>query len=116
MPDAALSDPARRSVRRIVDSRAVGSTSYLDVDLAVESAGGRLGLYARSLWATSVIPACELLPLGHAFDDLGAQRVTFRIDVQYDRTLRHQWLRADGTVRTSLAAEWPGVRDGLEAS
>ena len=72
--------------------------------------------------------------LGHAFDALGAQRVTLklaacngrsfraveRLGARYDGTLRHHKRRSDGTVRDSayfsiLAAEWPGVRDRLRA-
>ena len=132
--DAAQADPARLAFAVVVDGRAVGSSSYLDVDLAV--AGLEIGWtwYARSVWATSVNPACKRLLLGHAFDELGAQRVTFKLDArntrsfraverlgaQYDGTLRHHRLRTDGTVRDSayfsvLAAEWPGVRAGLDA-
>ena len=131
--DAALADPARLAFAVVVDGRAVGSTSYLDVDLAVGGLEVGWTWYARSVWATRVNPACKVLLLGHAFDDLGAQRVTFKLDArnsrsfraverlgaQYDGTLRHHRLRADGTVRDSayfsiLAAEWPGVRAGLE--
>jgi RimJ/RimL family protein N-acetyltransferase len=47
-------------------------------------------------------------------------RAVERLGAQYDGTLRHHRLRADGTVRDSayfsvLAAEWPGVRARLEA-
>ena len=43
-----------------------------------------------------------------------------KLGAQYDGTLRHHRLRADGTVRDSayfsiLAAEWPAVRAGLDA-
>ena len=118
----------------VVDGRAQGSTSYLDVDLAV--AGLEIGWtwYARPLWATGVNPACKLLLLQHAFDELGAQRVTLKTDgrnlrsqsairrlgAAYDGTLRHHRLRSDGSVRDTahfsiLAAEWPDVRAGLQA-
>lgn len=118
----------------VVDGRAQGSTSYLDVD--VELGGLEVGWtwYARPLWSTEVNPTCKLLLLGHAFDDLGAERVTLKTDgantrsqaaigklgARYDGTLRHQRRRPDGTVRDTaffsiLAAEWPGVREGLLA-
>ena len=118
----------------VVDGRAQGSTSYLDVDLPVGGLEIGWTWYARSLWATTVNPACKLLLLAHAFDVLGAQRVTLKTDglnarsqaairklgAQYDGTLRHSRLRPDGTVRDTayfsiLAAEWPAVRDGLQA-
>ena len=118
----------------VVDGRAQGSTSYLDVDLSVSGLEIGWTWYARELWKTHVNPACKLLLLAHAFDDLGAQRVTLKTDglntrsqsairrlgAQYDGTLRHNRLRSDGTVRDTayfsiLASEWPGVREGLQA-
>ena len=118
----------------VVDGRAQGSTSYLDVDLSVSGLEIGWTWYARSLWATHVNPACKLLLLAHAFDDLEAQRVTLKTDgrntrsqsairrlgARYDGTLRHNRLRADGTVRDTayfsiLASEWPEVREGLQS-
>lgn len=118
----------------VVDGRARGSTSYLDVDLSVGGLEIGWTWYARELWATTVNPACKLLLLAHAFDELGAERVTLKTDGRnsrsqgairrlgavYDGTLRHHRLRADGTVRDTaffsiLRAEWPGVRAGLQA-
>ena len=118
----------------VVDGRAQGSTAYLDVDLEVGGLEIGWTWYAKALWATSVNPACKLLLLEHAFEDLGAERVTLKTDrlnarsqaairklgAQYDGTLRHARRRPDGSVRDTayfsiLAAEWPGVRDGLRA-
>ena len=131
--DAAVAEPGRVAWAAVVDGRAVGSTSYLDVDLAVGGLEVGWTWYARSVWATRVNPACKLLLLAHAFDDLGAERVTLKLDARntrsfraverlgarYDGTLRHHRLRPDGSVRDSayfsvLAAEWPAVRAGLE--
>ena len=131
--DAATADPDRAAWAVVVGGRAVGSTSYLDVDRAVSGLEIGWTWYARAVWATRVNPACKLLLLAHAFDELAAQRVTFKLDARnlrsfraverlgatYDGTLRHHRLRPDGTVRDSayfsvLAAEWPGVRAGLE--
>ena len=132
--DAAVADPARVAWAVVVGGRAVGSTSYLDVDPAVNGLEVGWTWYAREVWATHVNPACKRLLLGHAFDGLGVQRVTLKLDARnarsfraverlgarYDGTLRHHRLRADGSVRDSayfsvLAAEWPQVRDGLDA-
>jgi RimJ/RimL family protein N-acetyltransferase len=118
----------------VVAGTAVGSTSYLDVDLTVGGLEIGWTWYRRDLWAGDVNPTCKLLLLGHAFDDLGAERVTFKTDAlnarsqaairrlgcAYDGTLRHHRLRADGSVRDTayfslLAAEWPAARDRLEA-
>ena len=130
----ALAEPGRVAWAVVVDGRAVGCTSYLDVDLAVEGLEIGWTWYARATWATHVNPTCKLLLLTHAFDALGAQRVLFKTDAlntrsrgaigrlgaQYDGTLRHHRLRADGSVRDSayfsiLATEWPHVREGLLA-
>ena len=118
----------------VVDGRAQGSTSYLDVDLSVDGLEIGWTWYARSLWGTHVNRACKLLLLAHAFDDLRAQRVTLKTDglntrsqsairrlgAQYDGTLRHNRRRPDGSVRDTahfsiLASEWPGVREALQA-
>lgn len=118
----------------VVDGVAAGSTSYLDVDLPVEGLEIGWTWYRRDLWATDVNPRCKLLLLAHAFESLGAQRVTFKTDAlntrsqaairrlgcRYDGTLRHHRLRGDGSVRDSayfsmLAAEWPAARAALEA-
>ena len=132
--DAATADAARLAYAVVVDGRAVGSSSYLDVDLAVGGLEVGWTWYARSVWRTRVNPACKLLLLGHAFEALGARRVTLKTDAlnarsrsaitrlgaQYDGTLRHSRIRPDGSVRDSayfsiLAAEWPAVRAGLVA-
>jgi RimJ/RimL family protein N-acetyltransferase len=128
------SHPGRPAFAVVVDGRAQGSTAYLDVDLAVGGLEIGWTWYARPLWGTSVTPACKLLLLEHAFDALGAERVTLKTDrlntrsqaairklgAQYDGTLRHARRRPDGSVRDTayfsiLVAEWPGVRDGLRA-
>jgi RimJ/RimL family protein N-acetyltransferase len=118
----------------VVDGVAAGSTSYLDVD--TELGGLEIGWtwYRRDLWASDVNPTCKLLLMTHAFEELGAQRVTLRTDVlntrsqaaikklgcRYDGTLRHHRLRNDGSVRDTvyfsmLAAEWPAAKAGLVA-
>ncbi len=132
--DGAVADEGRVPYAVVVEGHAVGSTSFLDVDLDVSGLEVGWTWYAREVWASRVNPACKLLLLAHAFDDLGAQRVTLKTDAlnarsraaiarmgaQYDGTLRHHRVRADGSVRDSayfsvLAAEWPAVRAGLEA-
>ena len=130
----ALADPSRLAWAVVVDGAAVGSTSYLDVDLSVGGLEVGWTWYSPSVWASSVNPTCKLLLLGQAFDELGADRVTLKTDAlnarsrgailrlgaSYDGTLRHHRLRQDGSVRDTayysvLAAEWPSVRDGLRA-
>ena len=129
----ALADPDRIPFAVMANGRTIGTTSYLDIDLEV--GGLEIGgtWYTPSAWAGAVNPECKLLLLGHAFDDLGAGRVLFKTDAlntrsqaairklgaQYDGTLRHHRLRADGSVRDSayfsiLLSEWPAVRACLE--
>ena len=129
-----LADTSRQAWAVVVGARAVGSTSYLDIDLEVEGLEIGWTWYSPAVWRSAVNPTCKRLLLGHAFDELGAQRVLFKTDAlnersrgaigrlgaRYDGTLRHHRLRADGSVRDSayfsvLATEWPAVRDGLEA-
>ena len=130
----ALADPSRLAWAVVVDGAAVGSTSYLDVDTSVGGLEVGWTWYSPSVWASLVNPTCKLLLLGHAFDEFGAERVTLKTDAlnarsrgailrlgaTYDGTLRHHRLRQDGSVRDTafysvLAAEWPGVRDGLRS-
>jgi len=117
----------------VADGRAGGCTSYLDVDLSVGGLEIGWTWYRRDLWATSVNPACKLLLLGHAFDTLGAARVSLKTDAlntrsraaiaklgcAYDGTLRHNRLRPDGSVRDTayfsiMAPEWPAARQTLQ--
>jgi RimJ/RimL family protein N-acetyltransferase len=130
--DEALADPARLPFAVVMDDRAIGSTSYGDIDLSVGGIEIGWTWYTPAVWSTAVNPECKLLLLGHAFDELGAARVFLKTDgnnarsqaairkvgARYDGTLRHHRLRADGSVRDSayfsiLATEWPQVREGL---
>jgi RimJ/RimL family protein N-acetyltransferase len=132
--EQALADPDRLPFAVVVDGRACGTTSYFDIDLSV--GGLEIGgtWYTPRVWATNVNPECKLLLLGHAFDDLGAERVYLKTDglntrsqaairklgAAYDGTLRRHRRRPDGTFRDSayfsmLASEWPAARDGLLA-
>lgn len=118
----------------LLDGVAVGSTSYLDVDLSVGGIEIGATWYRRDLWGGQLNPACKLLLLTHAFEVLGAERVTLKTDAlntrsraaitklgcSYDGTLRHWQLRADGSVRDTaffslLATEWPTARATLVA-
>ena len=118
----------------VVDGKAAGSTSYLEVDPALGGLEIGWTWYREDLWATDVNPTCKLLLLEHAFEELGAGRVTLKTDAlnarsraaitklgcQYDGTLRHHRLRPDGTVRDTaffsmLADEWPVAKQRLLA-
>ena len=130
--EAAQADPARLAWAVVVDGRAVGSTSYLDIEVALGGLEIGWTWYAAAVWGTAVNPECKLLLLSYAFDDLDVERVLLKTDAlntrsrgalgrlgaQYDGTLRHSRRRPDGTVRDTayfsiLTAEWPVIRDGL---
>ncbi|MFC5379950.1 GNAT family N-acetyltransferase [Aquipuribacter nitratireducens] len=114
--------------------RVVGTSSYLEV--SVHDARLEVGAtaYARAVWGSHVNPACKLLLLGYAFDDLRAGRVQLKTDVRNVRSqqaiarlgarpegvLRRYQRREDGTVRDTVvfsvtAEDWPDVRAGLLA-
>ena len=115
--------------------RAIGSSSYLDI----APADGRIEIghtwYGGPWQGTAVNPEAKLLLLGHAFDTLGATRVTLKTDARNTRSrrgivgvgaafegiLRKHSRRADGPGLRDVAIfsviddDWPDVRALLEA-
>ncbi len=109
--------------------RAVGITTYRDVDerhRTLEVGGTWLG---RPWWRTAINTEAKLLILGHAFETLRANRVAIKTDIRNERSqaaiarlgakregvLRHQYVRPDGTLRDTvmyslIPEEWPAVR------
>ena len=114
--------------------RAVGVTTYRDVDdrhRTLEIGGTWLG---RPWWRSAINTEAKLLLLAHAFETLGANRVALKTDVRNERSqaaiarlgavregvLRHQYVRRDGTLRDTVIYsivpdEWPAVRAHLRA-
>jgi RimJ/RimL family protein N-acetyltransferase len=114
--------------------RAVGITTYRDVDerhRTLEIGGTWLG---RPWWRTAINTEAKLLFLGHAFDTLHANRVAIKTDIRNERSqaaiarlgavregvVRHQYVRRDGSLRDTvlysvIPEEWPAVRAHLEA-
>jgi RimJ/RimL family protein N-acetyltransferase len=114
--------------------RAVGITTYRDVDerhRTLEVGGTWLG---RPWWRTAINTEAKLLFLGHAFETLGANRVAIKTDIRNERSqaaiarlgavregvLRHQYIRRNGTLRDTvlysvIPEEWPAVRAHLRA-
>jgi RimJ/RimL family protein N-acetyltransferase len=89
---------------------------------------------AEEAQRTAINTESKRLLLGHAFDTLGARRITLIADVRnvrsrraierlgahLDGVLRAHFPALDGTIRDTatysiLRAEWPAVRDGLDA-
>ena len=114
--------------------RAVGITTYRDVDerhRTLEIGGTWIG---RPWWRSAINTEAKLLFLGHAFETLAANRVALKTDIRNERSqaaiarlgavregvVRHQYVRRDGTLRDSvlfsvIPEEWPSVRAHLQA-
>jgi RimJ/RimL family protein N-acetyltransferase len=114
--------------------RAVGVTTYRDVDehhRTLEIGGTWIG---RPWWRTALNTEAKLLFIGHAFETLGANRVALKTDIRNERSqaaiarlgavregvLRHQYVRRDGSLRDSVMysivpEEWPAVKEHLRA-
>lgn len=114
--------------------RAVGSTRFLDIQRA------HRGLEIGWTWIgppwqrTAINTECKLLLLAHAFEELGAHRVTLKTDGRNEASqrallrigavregiLRRHRVCWDGFVRDSVYfgitdAEWPAVKVRLTA-
>jgi len=122
------------AVEHTPSGRVVGSTRFLNVDLANRRVEIGNTWYAASHQRSAVNTTCKLLLLAHAFETLGAVAVEFRTDernvrsrqaildlgAQHDGVLRHHMIMPDGWLRNTyvfsiLREEWPAVRDRLEA-
>jgi RimJ/RimL family protein N-acetyltransferase len=114
--------------------RAVGTTSYLDLNAQQNSLEIGSTFYAKSYWRSFVNTECKLLMLGKAFEERGVERVTIktnalnersraailRLGATFEGVLRHHMKRADGSWRDSayfsiLRSEWPAIKTELEA-
>ena len=114
--------------------RAVGMTTYMNIDepnLRLEIGSTWLG---RDAQGTGINPAMKLLLLSRAFDDLACNAVEFRthwhnrqsreaierLGAKQDGVLRNHKVWSDGSLRDTvvfsiIASEWPAVRSGLLA-
>jgi RimJ/RimL family protein N-acetyltransferase len=117
----------------VESGRAVGFTNYMDVSEAhrtLEVGGTWIG---RPWWRTAVNTEAKLLILGHAFEDLNANRVALKTDIdnvrsqeaiarlgaQREGVIRRQYVRKDGSLRDTvlfsvIAEEWPAVKSRLQ--
>nr|MDT0657062.1 bifunctional pyridoxamine 5'-phosphate oxidase family protein/GNAT family N-acetyltransferase [Micromonospora sp. DSM 115978] len=103
-----------------------GLTAFLRPEEATRSVEIGSTLLGRRWWRTGVNTEAKLLLLGHAFDTLGAVRVSWQTDIRNERSqraiarlgavregvLRANRRRADGTWRDSvlyslIARQWP---------
>lgn len=112
----------------------VGTTSYYDIDESLRTLAIGHTWVARQHWRTFVNTASKLIMMGHAFDDLGVERLVWHTDIRNTRSqdaiarlgaaregvLRHHRIRRDGSWRDTvqfsmLSAEWPAARQRLES-
>jgi len=122
------------AVRRLTDRALVGSTSFLDPNLRHRRIEIGSTWYVPAVWGTVVNAECKLLLLTYAFEVLNLNRVQFVTDALNARSqaailklgavregvLRSHMLAQEGRIRDSVvfsivAAEWPGVKAGLDA-
>jgi RimJ/RimL family protein N-acetyltransferase len=115
------------------NNRVAGSTRYLDIrpnDRAIEIGSTWLG---SEFQRTAINSECKYLLLRHAFEELGAVRVTLKTDGRNEQSqraierlgavrdgvLRKHMVMWDGYVRDTvyysiLDSEWPQVKDRLQ--
>lgn len=120
------------AIRRRRGGALVGSTSYLDIDVANRHVEVGATWIGEAWWRTEVNTATKLLVLGHAFDTLEMERVALkthhlnmhsqaaieRLGAVREGVLRHHMLYPDGSWRDTvyyaiLRDEWPAVRNRL---
>lgn len=116
-----------------LDGEVVGRTAFYDHVPGLRVEVGNT-FYARHVWGGIVNPSAKLLMFGHAFDELGVERLSLRCDhrnsrshaaiarlgARFEGTLRRFRPAADGTIAdvdyfSIVREEWPEVRAGLEA-
>jgi N-acetyltransferase len=112
--------------------KAVGMTTYMNVDSAHKRVEIGSTWYRRSVQRTPINTQCKLLLLTHAFESLGCIAVEFRthffnhqsrrgierLGAKLDGILRSHQRAADGTLRDTcvysiIASEWPTVKSHL---
>ena len=113
--------------------KAVGMTTYMDIDAANRRLEIGSTWYRRSVQRTPINTECKLLLLRHAFEELDCIAVEFRthfmnaqsrraierLGAKFDGVLRSHKIMANGTLRDTAvysitSAEWPAVKANLE--
>lgn len=130
-------DAGEREPFAVIDlasGEAVGSTSFLDIVPSETRVEIGWTFYAQAFWRTAVNTETKLLMLSEAFEKRGLERVSFKTDHANIRSQnaierlgatregmwRHHRRRPDGTWRDSvwfsiISAEWPAIKERLEA-
>jgi len=116
-----------------VSGRAVGMTTYMNIDAANRRIEIGSTWNRKSEQRTSINTECKLLLLGHAFETLDCIAVEFRthfinlqsrraierLGAKFDGVLRSHMIMANGSLRDTAvysitSAEWPMVKANLE--
>ena len=115
------------------DGRAVGMTTYMNIDAANRRLEIGSTWYRKSVQRSALNTECKLLLLQHAFEQLDSVAVEFRthfVNVQsrraierlgakLDGVLRSHMIMANGTLRDTavysiISSEWPTVKANLQ--
>lgn len=113
--------------------KAVGMTTYMNIDAANRRLEIGSTWYRKSVQRTPLNTKCKLLLLRHAFEDLACIAVEFRthfinrqsrlaierLGAKFDGILRSHMIMPNGTVRDTavysiIASEWPTVKANLK--
>jgi N-acetyltransferase len=112
--------------------RAVGMTTYMNIDAVNRRVEIGSTWYRKSVQRTALNTQCKLLLLTHAFETLNCIAVEFRthafnhpsrrgierLGAKLDGILRNHQIAANGTLRDTyvysiIASEWPTVKANL---
>lgn len=115
------------------NNKAVGMTTYMNIDAPNRRVEIGSTWYAKSVQRTGLNTEAKLLLLAHAFDTLDCIAVEFRthflnqqsrraierLGAKLDGILRNHSLAANGTLRDTvvysvIASEWPTIRTHLQ--
>ena len=121
------------TVIRQGDDKAVGMTTYMNIDAINDRLEIGSTWIGSSAQGTGINAECKLMLLTHAFETLGCIAVEFRthfmnrqsraaierLGTKQDGILRSHMRLPNGTVRDTvvysiIASEWPAVRANLE--
>jgi RimJ/RimL family protein N-acetyltransferase len=114
-------------------SRAVGMTTYMNIDATNRRVEIGSTWYAASVQRTGLNTECKYLLLRHAFEDIDCVGVEFRthylntqsrraierLGAKLDGILRHHMIMPNGTLRDTcvysiIQPDWPTVKAHLE--
>ena len=116
----------------LASGKAVGMTTYMNIDAANRRVEIGSTWYRKSVQRTDLNTHCKMLLLAHAFEKLDCIAVEFRthffnhqsrrgierLGAKLDGILRSHQLASDGTLRDTcvysiIASEWPTVKSHL---